>query len=182
MPSPRSSISTARPLATSAARTVTGLGAGEYTVALSISSASRWITSATEGGASDTSSSVYTSTRWYSATSPTALRRMSISATGSLQVRPGRSPLTMTRFSSYRRSWLATESRSYRPLRTSGSVCLRSSASSLLSWRLTRFWLCRAMPRMIFWKPRRVSASSTAVWTAVRCAVLNACATCPSSS
>lgn len=48
-PSPRSSTSTAKPLPTMSPRTVTVVSGGENMAALSISSAMRWVTSATAG-------------------------------------------------------------------------------------------------------------------------------------
>ena len=63
MPSPRSSISTAKPLATRSARISTRVPDGENMVAFSVSSASKWIMSATAGAATASSDVVRTVTR-----------------------------------------------------------------------------------------------------------------------
>lgn len=57
MPTPRSSISTARPRPTRAAYTSTGVGGLEKPTAFSMSSASTWITRPTARSASHTRSS-----------------------------------------------------------------------------------------------------------------------------
>ena len=63
MPRPRSSISTAKPLATMSPETRTGVYGGDSVVAFSMSSASRWMTSATAGPVSAACDGVVTVTR-----------------------------------------------------------------------------------------------------------------------
>ena len=147
MPRPRSSTSTTTPLATRSALTVTSVLAGEFVVAFSISSASRWITSATADPITASPDRVITLTLVKSSTSATAARSTSTTGTGWFQPRPGASPDRMIRPSACRRMrvvrWSSWNSSSSVP----GSVELRSIWSSSASWRCSRVWLRQARLR-----------------------------------
>ena len=144
MPTPESAISTT--IEPSCARMLdmtTCESGGEKFVALSSSSASRWMTSLVARPTTVACGGACTTIRWYCSISETAARSTSTSGTGAT-FRLARSvPASTSRFSLLRRMRVARWSSWKRLDSWSASCSLLSSCSISCSWRSTSAWLRR---------------------------------------
>ena len=183
MPTPESAISTT--IEPSCARMLdmtTCESGGEKFVALSSSSASRWMTSLVARPTTVACGGACTTIRWYCSISETAARSTSTSGTGAT-FRLARSvPASTSRFSLLRRIRVARWSSWKRLDSWSGSCSLLSSCSISCSWRSTSAWLRRDRFTNMLLTLLCSAAWSAASLRACPCTVSKARATCPTSS